>query len=481
MTCPDTLRPANARRLDVPLVTLDGLLATAARELGIAIDESTPNLGQAPGFPKEPTMTPSARELISSIQPSPAVERGREPLVARQVRAPPGSREGLTVTSQPRDLRLDFFRGLALVFIFIDHIPENILSYVTLQAVQFFDAAEVFIFISGYTAALVYGRTLALQGVLYATAQILRRAWQLYVAHIFLFTIFIAEVSYTVTTFNNPMYNDEMRVADFLGEPHVAIVKALLLQFQPTFLDILPLYILLLVIFPVILLGLRRQPLVVLVPSFLVYAIVQITDVTVPAYPEGHVWYFNPLAWQFVFTVGAALGLGEHRRGRWSHPMAPPLLAAIVIASIGCIVKLSWTIHGVWDAFPGLFLKQLWPINKNNLSPLRLVPFYALVVLVALRVPRDARFLASAAARPFVLSGQQSLEIFCLGIILSALAHFVLTEYGAGVAMQLAVNMAGIAIMFLTAWMIAWYKAVDRMPVLGSSPAAGRPGDGIAK
>ena len=207
-----------------------------------------------------------------------------------------------------RDLRLDFFRGLALIFIFIDHIPENILSYFTIGAVEFFDAAEIFIFISGYTAALVYGQTLVSQGTLYATARVLGRAWQLYVAHIFLFVMFIAEVSYTVTTFNNPMYNDEMRVGDFLDEPHVAIVKALLLEFQPTFLDILPLYILLLVVFPVVLLGLRLRPLIVLLPSFMLYLIVQATNLSVPAYPEGHVWYFNPLAWQFVFIAGAALG-----------------------------------------------------------------------------------------------------------------------------------------------------------------------------
>ena len=225
--------------------------------------------------------------------------------------------------SLQRDLRLDFFRGLALIFIFIDHVPENVFSYFTLQAFQFYDAAEVFIFVSGYTAAFVYGRTLHSQGAFYATAQILRRAWQLYVAHIFLFMIFIAEVSYTATTFNNPMYNDEMRVADFLEEPHVAIVKALLLEFQPTFLDILPLYILLLVIFPVILLGLWVQPLLVLVPSFLLYAIVQATDVSVPAYPEGHVWYFNPLAWQFLFTAGAALGLGRLGRDNFRAPRAP--------------------------------------------------------------------------------------------------------------------------------------------------------------
>jgi hypothetical protein len=383
--------------------------------------------------------------------------------------------------STSRDLRLDFFRGVALIFIFIDHIPENILSYFTLEALGFFDAAEVFIFISGFTAALVYGRRLVEKGALYATAQVLRRAWQLYVAHVFLFVIFIAEVSYTATTFKNPMYNEEMRVADFLDEPHVAVVQALLLQFQPTFLDILPLYILMLVIFPVVLLGMQRHPLLVLLPSAALYIAVQVFSISVPAYPEGHVWYFNPLAWQFLFVSAALLG---HARMRgqttlpWSRILFP---AAVVIFAAAFLIKLSWTIHGVWEAFPGLLLKQLWPINKNNLSPLRLVPFYALVVLVAMRVPRDARFLASTVARPLVRCGQQSLEIFCLGIILSALGHFILTEYGAGVPMQLAVNIAGIAVMFLTAWMIAWYKTVDRMPVLRPAAVSGRPSDGIAE
>jgi hypothetical protein len=366
------------------------------------------------------------------------------------------------VPAASRDLRLDFFRGLALIFIFIDHIPENILSYFTIQAVQFFDAAEVFIFISGYTAALVYGRTLALQGPLYATARILSRAWQLYVAHIFLFVIFIAEVSYTVTTFNNPMYNDEMRVGDFLEEPHVAIVKALLLEFQPTFLDILPLYIVMLLIFPLILLGLRLHPVIVLVPSLLLYLVVQITNLSVPAYPEGHVWYFNPLAWQFLFTAGAALGLGgwrERRASRLSRTALP--LAASVVAA-GFVVKLSWTIHGVWDPFPGLFLKELWPVNKNNLSPIRLIPFFAMLAIVASLMRPDAKVLSSAAAKPLVLCGQQSLEIFCLGILLSALAHFVLSEYDSSIAVQLAVNLAGILAMCLTAGMLEWYKTMGR-------------------
>jgi hypothetical protein len=366
------------------------------------------------------------------------------------------------VPASSRDLRLDFFRGLALTFIFIDHIPENILSYFTIGAVEFFDAAEIFIFISGYTAALVYGQTLVSQGTLYATARVLGRAWQLYVAHIFLFVMFIAEVSYTVTTFNNPMYNDEMRVGDFLDEPHVAIVKALLLEFQPTFLDILPLYILLLVVFPVVLLGLRLRPLIVLLPSFMLYLIVQATNLSVPAYPEGHVWYFNPLAWQFVFIAGAALGFPWRHERLWSRWARPALPIAAVVVAAGLVVKFSWTIHGIWDPFPGLLLKELWPVNKNNLSPIRVIPFFAAVAVVAIIVPANAAILRSRAAKPLVLCGQQSLEIFCLGILLSALGHFILSEYDSAISIQLLVNLAGILAMCLTARMLDWYKTMGR-------------------
>jgi hypothetical protein len=368
------------------------------------------------------------------------------------------------VPASSRDLRLDFFRGLALIFIFIDHIPENVLGYFTIQAVQLFDAAEVFIFISGYTAALVYGRILAAQGPLYATARIYGRAWQLYVAHVFLFVLFVAEVSYTVATFNNPMYNDEMGVADFLQQPHVAIIKALLLEFQPTFLAILPLYIILLVVFPPLLFGLRQQRLLVLIPSFLLYLVVQIANLSVPAYPEGQVWFFNPLAWQFLFIAGASLGLPDGREWRsrqWQRALLPP---ALLVVAAGFAIKLTWIIHGIWDPFPALLLKELWPISKSSLHPIRLISFFAMVIIVAALVPPGAAFLRSRAARPVVLCGQQSLEIFCLGILLSALGHFVLSEYDSAIEIQVVVNLAGILAMCLTAGMISWYKTKGRAP-----------------
>lgn len=359
------------------------------------------------------------------------------------------------------------------MFIFVDHIPENVLSNFTLMAVGFYDAAEVFIFVSGFTAAMVYGRALATKGALYATAQVLRRAWQLYVAHVFLFVIFIAEVSYTVMTFNNPMYNEEMRVGDFLQEPHVAVVKALLLQFQPTFLDILPLYIVLLTFFPLVLLGLRARPLLVLVPSFLLYLAVQLFGLEVPAYPEDHTWYFNPLAWQFLFIAGAAMGLAAVEEQR--HPAPPPVVAAaFAVFAAALVIKLSWTIHGIWEPFPGLLLKELWPVNKSNLSPVRLVPFFALVLVVGALVPPQAKFLRSAMARPLLLCGQQSLQVFCLGIVLSALGHFVLSEYEGGALAQIAITVAGIAAMWLTARMIDWYRTLDRAPETTTAAGADR-------
>ena len=324
----------------------------------------------------------------------------------------------------------------------------------------------MFIFISGFTASLVYGRALATRGALIATVQVLRRAWQLYVAHIFLFMIFIAEVSYTVRAFNNPMYNEEMGVGDFLEHPHIAVVQAMLLQFQPTFLDILPLYIVLLLIFPLVLFcsalaaaggadsvgaALPRR------------AGVRHRHAGLSARHSS--WIFNPLAWQFLFILGAVLGHAETQpRGR-ARLVAARLLAGARHRRRLFTIRMSWTFHGFLESVPDLFARELWPTNKSNLSPIRLVSFFALVMLAARWVSPQARFMRATAARPLVLCGRHSLEIFCLSILLSALGHFLMSEINTGLTMQLGVNVVGIAIMCLTAGMLDWYRAVQRMPV----------------
>src|SRR5215470_15186800 len=109
-------------------------------------------------------------------------------------------------TPGERDLRLDLFRGLALWLIFLDHIPSNIVNWITIRNYGFSDATEIFVFISGFTAAFVYGRAMREQGALVASARILKRTWQIYVAHIFLFAIYMTELAYVTTRFENPLF-----------------------------------------------------------------------------------------------------------------------------------------------------------------------------------------------------------------------------------------------------------------------------------
>ena len=212
-----------------------------------------------------------------------------------------------------RELRLDLFRGMALWLIFIDHLPPNLLTWFTIRNYGFSDATEIFIFISGYTAAFVYGRAMLEAGFVVATARILRRVWQIYVAHVFLFTIFLAEISYVATSFENPLYSEEMGIMDFLKQPDVTIIQALLLRFRPVNMDVLPLYIVLMLFLPLILWLMKWRADVTLALSVALYAVTWQYDLYLSAYPNGF-WAFNPLAWQLLFVFGAWCALGGARR-----------------------------------------------------------------------------------------------------------------------------------------------------------------------
>ena len=218
----------------------------------------------------------------------------------------------MTTSTRMRDLRLDLFRGIADVsgrtVAMVSHIPGNVLSQFTLRSVGFSDAAEIFIGISGYTAVLVYGRRMLERGMFIGTAKILHRVWQLYVAHIFILVILTALVAYNSLTFEQAAFGKALRVAKFFAEPYIAVIRAMELRFQPAFLDILPLYMVLLAAFPLVLVLLRRHPLAALVPSLAIYLAAYAFGLSLHGYPGNQPWSFNPLAWQFLFVIGAACG-----------------------------------------------------------------------------------------------------------------------------------------------------------------------------
>ena len=373
----------------------------------------------------------------------------------------------------PRDYRLDFFRGLALVFIFMDHIPDNAFSYLTLRSFALSDAAEVFIFISGYTAALVYGRALMREGTLLSAAHVWRRVWQLYVAHLCLFMLFNAEVSYTLRHFDNPLFADELRAGDYLDEPGEATVRVLLLQFQPAFLNILPLYIALMLVFPLVLAALRRHALLALLPSALLWGAVQVWDINLAGWPEDREWYFDPLAWQFLFVIAAYFGFRQ-ARGLPALPGLRWLLpAAAALAIAGCVLQATNMLHEVFDVGVRPLVLPLWAVDKTPLPPLRLLSMLALAYLVARLVPRDARFLTSRAGWLVVLCGQKSLYVFCLSILLSVLGNAVITAMGGGLAAQMAVNLAGLLLMAGLGLLLSWYSGGGRLPVRPRSVPGG--------
>ena len=388
----------------------------------------------------------------------------REARQLSQHRSQHGSRHGAADADlnqqSRRDLRLDLFRGLSLLFIFIDHIPNNVLSYVTLHSIAFSDAAEVFIFISGYAAATVYGRALQRHGGVAATGQICRRIWQLYVAHIFIFVILAAEVCYATLSLHQT-YSEDFGIDNFIDEPQVAIIKVLLLQYQPQFLDILPIYMILLGVFPVVLLLLQRCLPLPLILSGALYLLTLRFGWEPHSYPDNEAWFFNPLAWQFLFVIGATAGYSRH--SRWVFPGQAswlPKLAIAITVGVG-IISISWTIHGAYDAFPGLLLRELSPLvaDKSNLAPLRLISFLALAVTVAHFVGRDSGVLRWRVAQLIIRCGQHSLQVFCLGIVLSVLGYILLTFFRDNILTQLAIDLAGIVAMMGIAVLLTWYKA----------------------
>jgi hypothetical protein len=368
--------------------------------------------------------------------------------------------------SAERDLRLDLFRGLALWFIFLDHIPNNVASWITVRNYGFSDATEIFIFISGYTAAFVYGRAMLDRGFVVAGARILRRAWQIYVAHMFLFTIYMAQIAYVASSFENPLYAEEMNILDFLKQPDVTIVQALLLKFKPVNMDVLPLYIVLLLLFPPVLWLLQRQATLALAVSVLLYVLTWKFEWNLPAYPSG-TWYFNPFAWQLLFVFGAWCALGGAER------LQPALRSPITVTIAAAYVVFAFLIYlAVYFPQLGAYVPQ-WldsainPIDKTNLDVLRFAHFLALAALTVRLVPYGWSRLKSPIFRPAILCGQHSLEIFCLGVFLSFAGHFVHVELGGGTGLQIVISIVGILIMIATAWLFAWYKQVE-----GRSPTA---------
>jgi hypothetical protein len=361
-----------------------------------------------------------------------------------------------------RDVRLDLFRGLANWAIFLDHIPHEVLSWTTLKHYGFSDAADLFVFISGYTAALVFGRLMIERGYVAAASKLARRAFTLYAAHITVVMIYIAIIACVSREFHDPDDLNQFNVAVFLNTPFPEFVQALALRYRPVNLDVLPLYILLLAAFAPALWLMVRKPNLTLAGSIVVYLAGRHFGWNLATVPSG-VWYFNPFAWQLLFVLGAWTALGGARALRPIIQSRTVFWLAIATLVFSFVVTMAIRTPDLGGLVSHWILQPFQPNDKTNLAPYRIVHFIALAVVVTRFLPLDSPILQWRSLAPLIKCGRNSLQVFCTGIVLSFCAHAAIELSLNSLWVQIFVGAAGILSLTASTAILTWSRQQDRV------------------
>ncbi len=346
-----------------------------------------------------------------------------------------------------RDLRVDFLRGLALITIFVDHVPHNRWAAVTQQNFGFSDAAEMFVALAGFSAVLAYGRYFDAAQFATGWRLILQRVGIIYIYHLATLVVVAVILMILAAAF------DQVQLAKLLnfeallaGEP-AAVIGAALLVNQPTYFDILPLYVFLLVLFPILYVLLSRSIMLGLAISAVPWVLVQFFPINFPT-TNGHGWHFNPLAWQFLLALGMAAALKSKRGEMQASTLLVVLAAAVLLISVA--LRAPWT---RWPLNIGMAPISLEPygalMTKSTLGPVRLLHFVSFgYLLIVLLHPREA-WLKIGAARIISDAGRNSLEVFCVGVILAVLSGALVTAVGKGAIVESWVTTVGVGVLLL--------------------------------
>jgi hypothetical protein len=364
------------------------------------------------------------------------------------------------LAANARDPRLDLFLGIANWSIFVDHIPHDAVNLVTVRNYGFSGAADIFIFISGYTAAIVFAKMMLERGFIVGATRLFRRVWQLYVAYVLLFVIYIVTISDVAVRYGVPDIIYEFNVAGLAEYPIRTLAHGLFLQSKPLNLDILQLYIILMALFAPVLWIMLRKPDLTMLASVALYFAARQFEWNVPSFPDGYP-YFNPFCWQLLFVFGAWLALGGARESR--SILELPILRYLGIAYLGfaLVMTLAGRFPELGRMFPTWLFDAFNPNDRTNLAPYRFLHFIALAFFVTRFVSKDWRGLEWPVFEPVIKCGQQSVAVFCVGVFLSFAGHFALMISSDSPLAQIFVSITGIAIMTLVAYSISWSKQQD--------------------
>jgi hypothetical protein len=375
------------------------------------------------------------------------------------------------------DIRLDLFLGLANWSLFLDHIPHNVVNQITARNYGFSGATDLFIFISGYAAAIAFARITLERGFIVGSTRIVKRLGQLYAAYVVLFVSYIALITYVAAQYAAPDIISEFNIAGLIEQPVNVLGHGLFLQAKPLNLDVLQLYVVLTAGLVPVLWLLTRLPDLTMIGSLVLYLVARWFDWNLSSFPDGD-WYFNPFCWQLLFVLGAWLALGGAKR--FTPVLRSPLLLYTAIAYL--VLSLAMMLAGrfplVAQAFPASLADAISPIDKVNLAPYRLLHFVALAFVVTRFVCKDSPALKWRIFNPLIKCGEHSLAVFCIGVFLSFIGHVALTLSAGSVMDQILVSVAGIAIMTFIAYYLSWSRQQDAWK--SSAPADDRQTGAIA-
>jgi len=374
------------------------------------------------------------------------------------------------IATREGDLRLSILLGIAAWFLFLDHIPHNAVSGLTLRNFGFSGATDLFVFVGGYIAAILYGKMMLERGFIVAATRIFRRVWQLYVAYVALFVIYINLIGYVARKTAAPEIIHEFNIAGILGHTIRTLIYGLLLQAKPLNLDVLQLFIVLMAFFPIVLFGMMRRPNLTVVGSIALYLAARQLDWNLSSFPEGR-WYFNPFSWQLLFVLGswfALMGRTQMRIIRSLQDITILRFAALVYLLFALAVTMAGKFPQLGEHIPASVLNVFLPNDKENLAPYRVLHFLAMAFLFTLMVPRNWRGFQSPVLQPIVKCGEEWLAVFCAGVFLSFAGHCVLITGPNSLAMHILVSIAGCSIMAAVAYYVSWSKRQDYKPALSA-------------
>ncbi|MFC6792328.1 OpgC family protein [Methylobacterium komagatae] len=348
---------------------------------------------------------------------------------------------------------IDFWRGFALITIFINHIPGNTFERYTFSQYGISDAAELFVFLAGWSIGIATRtRDGAPEPRWRSVVRMLARTVEVYRAQITVMLLALSIIAGAALLLDNPLILEWHNAGNFFADPIQSVCGMALLTYQLGFFNILPLYVVLIGIAPIIVLIARVSRVLALGLSVALYLSSLILDWNLPSWPGEGTWFFDPLCWQLLLVLGFVLQDWSRTSPafvRWTRRLMP----------LGVVIVLIGVVLSVFGIRPDPLMvpepRLLFTFEKSYLTPARVVHFIGVLLafspiyaLIAPRIGWIVGFLSGL--------GRNSLAVFSMGSLLSLIGQLVRFQTGGGLLVDMVVAGIGLVALGITAWFVEW-------------------------